>query len=175
MPNWTQNLVTVTGDENDVKAFRRFVSTGVYEKTHHDFEGKLEEFEDGFSFQKILPCPGLLFQSTSPTREETRAIADACMDIYGSYNWYDWCNKHWGTKWDASNVEYMPIEEGSVQYRFNTAWCAPQGIAVALRRLFPDLEIEWEALNEEDVQWREEDGEYVEELDWDDQDERYCI
>src|SRR5262245_578810 len=34
---------------------------------------------------------------------------------YGSDNWYDWCIKHWGTKWDAGDVGNWKKGEGGAE------------------------------------------------------------
>ena len=66
---------------------------------------------------------------------------------YGAITWYDWCNKNWGTKWDACNVEVISNNE----IYFETAWCPPEEVLKALSLKFPDTLVVCD--------WEEEGGE----------------
>lgn len=49
-------------------------------------------------------------------------------DKYGSFTWYDWCYKNWGTKWNAyeCEVEDMPDDDDAEAIiAFQTAWGHP--------------------------------------------------
>ena len=56
---------------------------------------------------------------------------------YGAANWYDWCCKYWGTKWDACHAERTERED-CVEIIFDTAWSTPTGI---WERLFKYLQV----------------------------------
>ena len=81
--------------------------------------------------------------------------------LYGFTDWYGWRNKHWDTKWNASDVwcDYTTIE-------FDTPWGPPFGVVEAMSRMFPEdrIELEWS----EEAGWRGHqvylNGEVVEEL-----------
>lgn len=75
-----------------------------------------------------------------PTEEE-EAHLDALRAKYGTDNWYDWCNIHWGTKWNACHSEGLLPRETThmLVYTFDTAWCPPVGIIHALAAKFPQL------------------------------------
>ena len=60
---------------------------------------------------------------------------------YGTASWYEWCCAHWGTKWNAYDVEYkigpLPgpttIKNGKqLTYNLTTAWSEPRPIIRAL-------------------------------------------
>lgn len=65
---------------------------------------------------------------------------------YGAKTWYEWCSKHWGTKWNACDTEIISRDEIS----FNTAWAAPTPILEKLSKMYPDVKIEH--------RWVDEDG-----------------
>ena len=46
---------------------------------------------------------------------------------YGAMTWYDWSNKYWGCKWNASNsfVPEKENENGEITVEFDTPWCCP--------------------------------------------------
>lgn len=64
---------------------------------------------------------------------------------YGSTTWYDWCNKNWGTKWNAYDVEVG--EDGTIT--FNTAWATPEPVIKALSQKYPDIAVH--------IKWADED------------------
>ena len=152
MPNYCNNEVRVYGEPEEVQKFVALV------------KGK----ERPFSFQSIVSMPDELRDTNSPptimTEEEiaeykkeqeiksekfrlsynpiTQETSDRLVKQYGTNNWYDWCNKNWGTKWDANIIDYGQ-EDDEAWYDFDTAWCPPEPIYHQLVALFPNLEISW--------------------------------
>ena len=60
----------------------------------------------------------------------------ACRNLqqFGCPTWYEWCNRHWGTKWNA----YDFASDGET-LTFNTAWSAPHPIIRKLSERYPDI------------------------------------
>ena len=56
---------------------------------------------------------------------------------YGCYTWYEWCCRHWGTKWNACEPDWS-LDDGMLV--FQTAWSAPFPVIEALAQKYPDLE-----------------------------------
>jgi len=56
---------------------------------------------------------------------------------------YEWCVKHWGTKWNACRVEVDQAEswgeEAEVTIHFATAWSPPLPVIRKAGELFPEL------------------------------------
>jgi hypothetical protein len=132
MPNWITNILTINADEKMV------------EKILSEVKSK----ESKFDFNKIVPQPDELEGTTAPARiisdEDyakdsskgiTQTMSDELISKYGYNNWYDWRYEHWGTKWNADEV-YISDNE----ITFNTAWCNPQPLLVALSRKYPDIQ-----------------------------------
>jgi hypothetical protein len=132
MPNWITNILTINADE---KMVEKILS-------------EIKSDESKFDFNKIVPQPDELEGTTAPARiisdEEyaedsskgiTKAMSDELISKYGYNNWYDWRYEHWGTKWNADEV-YISDNE----ITFNTAWCNPQPLLVALSRKYPDIQ-----------------------------------
>ena len=65
--------------------------------------------------------------------------------LYGVPAWYEWCNQHWGTKWNAYGYGEAKVnyQEGNV-LNFLTAGSAPHPVMEKLAEMFPDVEIEHE-------------------------------
>ena len=57
---------------------------------------------------------------------------------YGARTWYDWCIKHWGTKWNAMNSKKIATD----MLCFDTAWSAPEPVIAQLAKMYPKTEIE---------------------------------
>jgi len=78
---------------------------------------------------------------------------------HGSENWYDWANRHWGTKWGVYDIgnwsesfEQFKCREdvspSKVQIYFMSAWSAPIPVIVELSRYFPSLIFTLSAIDE---------------------------
>ena len=71
----------------------------------------VDKFEDGtevptpFSFNKIIPMPVELEGTRAPVENPDSEENKALRAKYGFDNWYDWRWEHWGTKWDACDIE----------------------------------------------------------------------
>lgn len=116
MPNYCSNSLTINEDSND--------SILDVLKDYLNEKGEL-------SFEKILPIPDELKNTTSPTpKDADPAIKKELIKKYGSDNWWDWCVSNWGTKWDA-DVHHS--DESHIS--FTTAWSPPIGIVKTLSKL----------------------------------------
>lgn len=97
MPDWCMNRATFAGDE---AAIDRLVAGA----------------EAGELLNTIRPMPEGVFRGPLGEKEWAE---------HGSNNWYDWSVTHWGTKWDASDVQCERHGPGSVTLQFDTAWGPP--------------------------------------------------
>jgi len=70
-----------------------------------------------------------------PNYETGRTLVDNWKK-YGAKTWYEWCNKNWGTKWNAFEVCW---NENSIE--FTTAWRAPEPIFKKMCEDFPGSEL----------------------------------
>ena len=74
-------------------------------------------------------------------------------------DWYHWNVRNWGTKWDVAvedgneypNTEMEITDNGSVMYRFQTAWSPVSEALTTLSEMFPTLEFDYEY--EEEQGW----------------------
>ena len=82
--------------------------------------------------------------------------------------WYEWCNQHWGTKWNSYGYGEAKVnyKDGDV-LNFLTAESAPHPVMEKLAERFPDVEIkhEWadEYIGENCGRYRYQHGVRVEE------------
>lgn len=142
MPNWAHSTLTVIGYCDELEKFTRAV-----------------EGETGFSFRSLLPVPKeleipahfreveSLASDASPEEREEWAQRQANIATHGCPDWYHWCIKNWGTKWDATRVfstGAQQFAEGEalmayVVYAFHTAWSPPVAFVEETSRRFPLL------------------------------------
>jgi hypothetical protein len=110
MPNWCQNYLTVSITNNssieDLDNFIKF--------------NKSDEEECELDFNKIIPMPTEIKNTSSPNNNKDQKL----IDKYGVDNWYDWSVKFWGTKWNVSDV-FVNRDESYITYSFDTAWAPP--------------------------------------------------
>jgi len=158
MPNWTENQLTVTGPEAEVKKFVKAAR-----KKNED--GKWDEFR----ISALHPDPvemglvgkgmknlygkscddwindGPVFGSANIPKGAIKLLDE----MYGAHDWYEWHCQNWGTKWDATG-SLESRSDGYAQYNFQTAWCMPTPFIDFIRDKFPKLEFLVNYQNEED-------------------------
>jgi hypothetical protein len=131
MPNWCENRVAISGEPNEIKAFREAA------------------FKDGkFQFKNLIPMPGELDITSGSLGKGT--VAQAELEIkqeqniqkHGYKNWYDWSNSIWGTKWDIE-AEDMSDDNEFITLQFDTAWSPPEGVYEYIKANFPSLDVSW--------------------------------
>lgn len=113
MPDWTTNYVTVTGDEANID---RFIIEA-FEEDAELTEGRR------IDFARIVPQPANI-ETTGCSGQH--AEGEVC--------WYTWNGENWGTKWNACNTrDFNRVAPEQVNFRFDTAWCAPSPIFDAIK------------------------------------------
>jgi hypothetical protein len=148
MPNWVYNNLTVSpnpdagGTIKDVAALveqvgKAYTVTATKWDTNEKYEQKVEE---PFSFWNIV----------RPADEDLQKYDESLGAPGVSPFWYDWNCDNWGTKWDASDVEFTDHEPEHKQYRFSTPWAPPIPVLTTLSEQHPNLHIE--------LEWEEEQG-----------------
>ncbi len=143
MPNWCENDLTLIGDEEEIKRFKkkakgknglldmnRFVT---YPKKYKEMDDAAEKHNDKY-------------YSTSP--EERQKMDESgqgyMKDGYNSGG-YQWCVENWGTKWNFSEIsieesnENPTYEGATIIYHFDTPWCPPNKVISRMSRKFPTL------------------------------------
>ena len=107
MPNHCTNQVILTcPSEEAARAMKKHLA------------GK----ESRFDFNSLVPEPMALLES-----EKDEATLKELRKKHGHDNWYDWRYAHWGTKWNSyyCELDESQIQQGMLDYRFDTAWGPP--------------------------------------------------
>ena len=128
MPNHCAGKLTVTGEQEAIEAFR--------EKAAGEYALDLNSF---------VPMPEEIRNTTSPNQDDEQRVK--LIAKYGSGDWYDWADRHWGTKWGVyPSGETMVVESpGRLEYTFLTAWGPfSQNVLMIMSNMFPALEFMYE-------------------------------
>lgn len=136
MPNWCYNALSVDatteGGKILVEAFR---------PKYKDDRGQLY----ARPMMDLYPFPPELDITARPVPDaELDAIYKANQEKFGASNWYDWCIKNWGTKWDCSVMDMDEDDPEDVRIYFDTAWSPPTDFFKWFAEKYPDSVFECE-------------------------------
>jgi hypothetical protein len=109
-----------------------------------------------------------------PTLDDFAERVRSNIEKHGSPDWYRWCTKHWGTKWNAYAVIGGSVDDGTAIYHFQTAWAPPIPVLNKLAATFPAINMDLVWVDEGDdeahrVYW--EDGKQQDDEDEDEGDD----
>lgn len=131
MPNWCDNHITVSGDDESLDALWEIIKPDG-EDAHADLT-------------KAFPCPQPLRDTMAgfmgednPEYATWMEKRESNISTYGSADWYDWCNANWGTKW-SPNFDYSDPSEGDLVLNGDSAWSPPIELLKNVSGLFPTL------------------------------------
>jgi hypothetical protein len=154
MPNHVSNILTLTGNTDQIKQFVKDIQK-----------------EDGtFDPNKLLSCPEELIATISPakivSKEEynlaveernkvienknenkteewmipylplTEELSKEYKEKYGFDNWYDWMNYNYGTKWGL--YDFVSQDEENIFY-FMTAWSPASPFFKQISARYPEV------------------------------------
>lgn len=127
MPNWVTNTLDIEGTPEDIKAIKAQLSAEyVIKETSWNPETKENEVKEStvskdISFWNIVRPP-------ADKIDEYHTIhgwgADGATG-QTHFNWYNFNNREWGCKWDASEANLTEETETHLSYYFNTPWAPP--------------------------------------------------
>jgi hypothetical protein len=154
MPNWTTNIIKLTGSEKDITDIQKLIFS-------------VEDGEISFDFNKVIPMPIELENTQCPeiivTQEEydswepkneydhrgiTQEMSDSLIEKYGFNNWYYWRTENWGTKWNSEGTQIINSTSSNLEFSFQTAWSHPEVVISKLNDMFPQVKFYHEAQHE---------------------------
>lgn len=124
MPNWCQNTTSIVGPVADLEAFR----------------SQMQLANNKMSFcEAFIPMPKEMQNTTSPLHDKD--LSASFVDKYGAADWYEWCNKNWGSKWGDCEtfVDFVVQDSGlnSLVIEYQTAWGPVLEALNTISTLFP--------------------------------------
>ena len=156
MPNWTSNEVRFISENKSALKRLKLKLKGKEVIQTFLIGQPPKKIDNVFDFNNIKPMPKALRNTVSPTPTDTQEEKNKAMALkirYGYSNWYDWCNANWGTKWNSCEAQSWD-EEGAVVYKFDTAWSAPNRIAIIIDKwikenIHEDIKVDYWIANHE--------------------------
>lgn len=172
MPNWVYNTLTIEGSEEEIAKVKAQLGKPIQKRYANDKE--VTSYSNPIiSFWNIIAPP----DDKLDEYFGTHGYANGEKQGETEYNWYNFNNSKWGTKWDIAvrdEDEYSDtsLEEEhptTLRYRFNTAWSPPLPVIEELSLQYPKLEITLEYEEEQgwggEILWTEEGSSIVREYD----------
>ena len=121
MPNWCNNIMTISHDDPAM------------------MKKALEAWNSGKFLQTMIPCPQPLIDTVAGSvgqmgddplvnyRVELHETQMALNEKhFGHKDWYFWCVANWGTKWDIDG-EKVELDGNIFTVQFDSAWSPPTG------------------------------------------------
>ena len=121
MPNWCENILTVTGENKELK---KFISQATV---------KTKNYKTDFSINQFVPCPKPLLKTTAPNDKNPKEMEKR----YGASDWYEWKLINWNVKWDVEAVK--TVNDKEVIYDFDSPWGSPIIAIHRISKLYPKL------------------------------------
>jgi hypothetical protein len=91
----------------------------------------------------------ILKQFVNDIRGDEETIDFEKLYPIASQNWYDWCVKHWSTKWNAYEIDNDWIINNRCQtIKYQTAWSPPINFYLHVSKMYPTLEFKQEYVDE---------------------------
>jgi hypothetical protein len=163
MPNWVENTINITGSAEDIADFKAKASRPIT-----TFWNNKEELDESvLSFMNFIAPPQEALASGEywgrNGYEEGKKVGDT------SNNWYEFNNREWGTKWDASEPELRDDSATELSYYFQTAWAPPAPVFQAMSEQHPKLIFQFHCVEEQGwgVEYEGMDGELMTTDEWD--------
>lgn len=130
MPNWVYNELTISGSAEDIANIKEQLA-----RPKPMPNGEASE-ERVISFWNIKHPP----LDKMDEYHGMNGWAEGVATGQTPFNWYNYNNREWGTKWDASDACLNSDTETSLSYSFSTAW-SPPSVFTALSEQYPDSTI----------------------------------
>ncbi len=160
MPNWCCNVLTVTGKEEEVLAFK--LKARGHRQNYNDFH-RNESWEvfDDIRLKALVSTPpplgdvvDLSFHALVPVPDDVMAFpyddgsaikVGEKLGMKREYGGYSWEVNNWGCKWGGCDTnldeeDFSDKNYSSVQYSFQTAWAPPTAWLEKVSELFPSLD-----------------------------------
>jgi len=154
MPNWVFNHLSISGEPDQIEKVKNQLNKPIEKRYFNGQKNEVEVVKYSnpiFSFWNIVAPPDDKLDQYFETNGSRKNPETGEMERTGQseWNWYQFNNREWGTKWDiavSDEAKYSDtsLEEESnnyLRYRFDTAWSPPLPAIAKLAEQYPELTI----------------------------------
>jgi len=163
MPNWVSNTINVSGSAEEIKNFKERAS----QPYATNWGGEAGQEHQVLSFMNFIAPP----QEAIASGEYwgTHGWKDGEHSGQTPNNWYNFNNREWGTKWDASDVDITDESENHLTYYFQTAWGIPEPVFMVMVAEHPKLDFKFNCVEEQGwgAEYEGVDGDFMTTDEWD--------
>jgi hypothetical protein len=154
MPNWVYNSLSIEGEPALIAEVKQQLNKPFAQK-HDSWNMQTREMEvKDFTYNNPIFAFHNIYNHTQDgvsdedyIKQPEHKSGQSFEDMFSGNDWYSWNVRNWGTKWDVavhdnkeySDTELMDETEGSIAYRFNTAWSPPNSAISKLSTQYPSL------------------------------------
>ncbi len=146
MPNWVSNSLIIEGSADTIKAIKEQLARPILDKNRDYQTGEVREtvITPVMSFRNIIFVPDDkidLYHETNGSKKD-EATGEMIRTGDTEWNWYNFNNREWGTKWDIHNEVVLTEDKpDSLIYCFDTAWSPPCEAILRLTEQYPEAKI----------------------------------
>jgi len=171
MPNWVYNSLVVSGEKSELdkmvaqlnQPFEKHFPVHKFVDGQYTQVADFEEYNNPvLAFWNIVKPTDLeayYGQEVFKKTELDEFMAEFVRSMKEDQDWYHWNCRNWGTKWDvcvsddneSPNTIKTVNDDGSVMYRFETAWSPVGEVLIKLSEQYPTLNFDYEY--EEEQGW----------------------
>lgn len=171
MPNWVYNTLHCHGTEEELDALAAFFTRDIEVHTWNSEMGTSDLVTKTvpFTYQAMRDPFSAPYNVSHEEYHATNGYSNGVQTGNTPDNWYNWNNRNWGVKWDAS-VNEVVRNEGIISYYFDSPWGPPLSeMLLDMSTHFPNISFTHNY--EEEQGWGGEyefqNGEVSEEREWD--------
>lgn len=135
MPNWTNNVIEITGDIDDVNKLMNDITTNddneiTYELTKtKPIPDELQNVREGRRTIDDIPYDVWYEDDDGTVRPMMDITKQELINKYGTYKSIDWQYRNWGTKWGDCDTQVLEDtttdNQREVKLMFDSAWGEP--------------------------------------------------
>jgi hypothetical protein len=146
MPNWVSNSLIIEGSADTIKAIKEQLARPILDKSKDYQTGEVKEtvITPVMSFRNIIFVPDDkidLYHETNGSKKD-EATGEMIRTGDTEWNWYNFNNREWGTKWDIHHGVFLAEDKpDSLIYAFDTAWSPPVEAMLRLTEQYPEAKI----------------------------------
>ncbi len=135
MPNHVESDLTITGSRADLDEFAAFAKEDIGPHAGALSASRFIPYPEEY---RIADAAHAVAMERQKRGEITTGEALAVKDGFNAGG-YDWCCKHWGTKWGIYDAKQKPraAKGTTLIYSFQSAWSPPIPVLKVMSKMFP--------------------------------------
>lgn len=125
MPNWCDNVVTITGDKEKIAEILKIIGEREASRKFDvpGFLGYCVPEPDYSTTPVARTYPEIDAKHANSEEEKEKAIKNE--PTIREDSWWDWRVQNWGTKWEVDDISISQSSDTCINLSFVSAWSPP--------------------------------------------------